>query len=84
MRLGALRVVAQHGFGDGARLLDQRFVFQVGVAQQGQAALTGTDEFAGAAQPQILAGDLEPVGNGVLVLSSRWSLLSPGETYQLN
>ena len=62
MRGGVLRRIAQHVFRHGARLFDQRGVFEVGVAQERQAALPGPDEFAGAAQAQVLARDLETVG----------------------
>ncbi len=61
MRRGLLRRVVQHVLGNGARLFHQRRIFQIGIAQQRQAALPRADEFAGAAQAQVLAGDFETV-----------------------
>ncbi len=57
-----LRIVAQHPLRRGARGTHQVFIArEVGEAQQRHAALARAEKLTGAAQQQILAGDLEPI-----------------------
>ena len=59
---GLFRGVPEHFFSDTAGQFDQcRVGFQIGVTQQRHTGLAAADEFTGAAQVQVLAGDLEAV-----------------------
>ena len=61
--VGSIGEILQQPLRRRARRVEQSGVgFEVGVAQQRHAALAAAEEFAGAAQAQVLAGDLEAVG----------------------
>lgn len=56
-------MLGEQGFGQLLGLFDQVGVgVEVGVTQQGDAALAAADKFAGAAQFKVLPGDFKAVG----------------------
>ena len=63
MSLSRFRKIAQHFVSDVARLV-QKFVIlaQIGEAQHGHTALPRAQQFAGAAQAQVMLRYLEAVG----------------------
>ncbi len=62
MRRGGRRILLQQLVGGVARLLDQRDVLlEIGEAQQRHARLPRAQEFAGAADDEVLPRDLEAV-----------------------